>query len=442
MTISDRNNQTAVWKQFSSKEIEIMSASAPVRTLNPGDVLIRAGENRDKIYIILSGKIRIAINKKNKQKNVATLGPGDWIGELHFPREIDEASFAVASENSKVLLVDKDAINRLDDKAQLAFYKHMEYLSNQRIQRFECILENIEHRNKKLMDDIFIQRSGIKTDFRRMEILRGITSKVPRLPAFANTLANRLLEDKISVNEVAEEVMKDPALVGTVLKTINSVYYGLEKKISDMRYATTFLGLDMMYQLIIAEGIKRTMPDTPAFREIHTRSVILSQLSFTLAKESEVGAPAEIATIGLLNDVGQIIIHLLKEKNPNFDMYINMLDKSQMGALLLKTWNLPDIIWQSIEYQFYPEFSVPDRIPEEVKNNVTILYLTRLCYEIFRGQSLDKLPVTFLDEYLQIVNWENDSIKGLAEKRLLPALIKKISTSPFAVKQLIKRYSQ
>ncbi len=442
MTTDNENIQTPAFKKFSSEEIEVIKVSTSVRTLNPGDVLIRSGEDRDKIYIILKGKIRIIRGQENQQKNATTFGQGDWIGEIHFPREVKKTSFAIASEASKVILVDRDVINRLDQKTQLVFYKQLEYLSSQRINRFESIFENIENKNKQLMDDIFVQRSGIKTDFRRMEMIRSIINKVPRLPAFAGTLANKLLDDKISASDVAEEIMKDPSLVGIVLKTINSAYYGFEKKISDMRYATTLLGLDMMYQLVIAEGIKRTMPNTPAFKEVHTRSVIISHLSFTLSKESQIGDPAEMATIGLLHDVGQIIIHLLKEKNPSFDMYINMLDKSQMGSLLLKTWNLPDVIWQSIEYQFFPEFSIPEKIPVEVRNNVSILYLTRLCYEIFRGQSPNKLPVTFLNEYLQLMNWENDCLIDIAEKKLLPALMKKIGTSPSAIRQLLKRYSQ
>ncbi len=432
--------QTHLFNKPSSKVLNTLRSQGSVKKLAPGEVLTKQGENTDIINIIISGKIKIIKKIHGKLIMFAHLGRGDWVGELTFPMDKDNTSSAVASEDSIVIKINKEAIESFEKDFQLLFYKQVNQLSFLRMGQFEEIKSKIEQKNKRLVDDIYVQRSQAKTDFRHMEMIRGIIKKVPRLPIFATTLSTKLLDDKLSAGELADEIMKDPSLVAIVLKTINSAYYGFEKKISDMRYAIVLLGFDMMYQLVIAEGVKRTMPDTPVFKELHTHSVIISHLAFTLSQESKVGNPSEMATIGLLHDLGQTVIQLLKDKNPKFSMFISVLDQAQMGALLLKTWNLPDIIWQSVEFQFYPEFSFPENIPVETRNNVTVLFLSHICYDFLRGLPEQKMPLTFADNYLQLLNFGGHSIKEIVEENLLPALTQKIKTFPTPVRQLLKKH--
>jgi HD-like signal output (HDOD) protein len=242
----------------------------------------------------------------------------------------------------------------------------------------------------------------------------------------------------LSADEVAEELMKDPSLAATVLKTINSAYYGFEKKISEIRYAIVLLGFDSIYQIVIAEGVKRTMPDTPAFKELLMHSIIISHLASEISHVTEIGSPPEIATIGLLHELGQVVIQLLKDKNPKLSNLINVLDRAQMGSLLLKTWNLPDVIWQSVEFQSYPEFTLPEKIPGDVRSNAAIIHLAHLCYEVFRGRTEEELPVTFLDEYAQLLQWESLPVGKIAKRKLLPGLSLKYKTLPAPLRQLLK----
>ena len=82
MAISKENSQPPVFKHFSSNEIEVIRESATVKTLKPGDVLIRAGEDSDRIYVILKGKIRIIKGQKDQAESLTTLGMGEWVGEV------------------------------------------------------------------------------------------------------------------------------------------------------------------------------------------------------------------------------------------------------------------------------------------------------------------------------------------------------------------------
>ncbi len=432
--------QTRLFDKPSSKVLNTLRSQGRIKKLTPGEVLVKQGENIDIIHIIISGKIKIIKKVHGKLILFAHLGRGNWISDITFPVDKDQTSSAVASEDSILIKINMEAIKSFEKDIQLLFYKQVSQLSLIRVEQFEEIKSKLELKNKLLVEDIYVQRSQAKTDFRHMEMIRGIIKKVPQLPIFATTLSTKLLDDKLSAGELSDEIMKDPSLVAIVLKTINSAYYGFEKKISDMRYAIVLLGFDMMYQLVIAEGVKRTMPDTPVFKELHTHSVIISHLAFSLSQESKVGNPSEMATIGLLHGLGQTVIQLLKDKNPKFSMFINILDQAQMGALLLKTWNLPDIFWQSVEFQFYPEFSFPENIPVETRNNVTILFLSHLCFDFLRGLPEQDLPLSFAEYYLPLLNLEGCSIKEIVEETLLPALTQKIKSLPTPVKQLLKKH--
>jgi HD-like signal output (HDOD) protein len=289
------------------------------------------------------------------------------------------------------------------------------------------------------MRDIYRERTKCIDDVQQSELIQNILNKVPKLPAFATTLANDLMGDLITTKEVSEHITKDPSLVGIVLKTINSAYYGFQKKISDIHHATVLLGFNQLYQLILAEGVRRTMPDITSFHELHSHCVAMSHISFALSQETGIGKPIQLATIGLMHNLGQIVILLLKKQNPKLLMYIDSLDQAQIGGLLLKSWNLPDVVWKSIEFQFFPEFSSPNNIPGEIRNNVTVLYISNLCYEIYQGKSEKELPTTFLDEYRQLLNLKNYSLIDIANRHVFPSLKKNLKSLPLPIRQLLEK---
>lgn len=82
----------------------------------------------------------------------------------------------------------------------------------------------------------------------------------------------------------------------------------MKHKISGIQHAVVLLGLNEIYELFVSEGVKRTMPNTPFYRDLHEHSVAISHICFALSQESNVGKPVQIATIGLLHDLGKGVI--------------------------------------------------------------------------------------------------------------------------------------
>jgi HD-like signal output (HDOD) protein len=338
------------------------------------------------------------------------------------------------------MAINIDRINTFEEKTQLYFYKVLHNLAGDPFSQFEAREKELIGKNRNLTEDIFSARTRDKTDYQRLKMVRGIIKKVPRLPMFIHSLVSKIMDDRVSPNEIAEHVKEDPSLMGIVLKTVNSSYYGFQKKISDISHAIVLIGLNGMFQLITAEGARRSMPDTPGFHELHFHSVAVSHFAFELSQNLQLGKPSQIATIGMVHDLGQVVIQLLKEQNPNLAILIDALNSAQMGSLLLKEWNLPDVVWKSVEFQRYPEFSPPDNVPDKIRNMVVILYLAHLCYGFFQNKTEDELPTTFLDEYKRFLNRETFSVANFALKCVLPGLIKKFDTLPISLRQLLEEY--
>ena len=422
------------FNELSEKELIQLSNRAKIDKLQTGEIFLKKYDPDQMAFVILDGKIRIVQGPKTHQKPVAVFSKGDWIEAVALAKDPFRMTSVIAAEPTRIMALDKTTIDSLNDKTQLSVYKRLAHLSAERVRRLKKSENNLIAKNMQLKEDIFNYRSPLKTDFHKSEMIKGIIKKVPRLPAFVTTLSTQLF-----TKELVEQIKRDPALVAIVLKTINSAFYGFQKKIADIHHAVVLLGFEQIYQVVIAEGIRSTMPNTPKFKELHLHSEIISHIAFMLSLESRHGHPAEIASLGLLHEIGQIVIQLLKDQNPKLAALIEALDPAQLGSLLLKEWNLPDVLWKSLEFQSYPEFSSPHHVPEELRYNVTLLYLSHLCYDLFQDNKEQKQSTTFLDEYIELTNWQGLTLEEIARERLLPAMMKKSKTYPLPLRQLIEK---
>ena len=386
------------------------------------------------VFVILDGKIKIVQGPKAHQNTIAVFTKGDWTEAMTFARDPLRRTSVIAAEPTCIMALDKTTVDSLNDKTKLSVYKRLAHLSAERIRLLKKSENSLLAKNIQLKEDIFNYRSPSKTDFHQSEMIKGMIKKAPRLPAFATTLSSQLF-----TRELVEQIKRDPALVAIVLKTINSAFYSFQKKISDIHHAVVLLGFERIYQIVIAEGIRSTMPNTPKFKALHLHSEIISHIAFMLSLESRHGHPAEMASLGLLHEIGQIVIQLLKDQNQRLAALVEFLDQTQLGSLLLKEWNLPDVLWKCVEFQSYPEFSSPHHIPEELRYNVTLLYLSHLCYELFKDKKEKELSTTFLDEYIKLTNWQGLTLDEIARERLLPAMKKKSNTYPLPLRQLIEK---
>jgi HD-like signal output (HDOD) protein len=430
----------SLFSELDERDLQALYSLCEIRTLAPGEVLIKEGDTDQTAYLILKGEFKIIKDVNGQAKEIAVLRNGDWVGEIAFRKKVPRTASAVATVPSNVMAMNKHTLDALSAETQLFFLKKLNDLANERNRQLIEQQKELDSLNRRLLDRICSDRLQEDHHYGESEIIRRIIQKIPRLPSFAITLLIQLSDKNISLRKAIELIKQDPSSVAVVLKEINSSYYGLSHKVSDINRALLLMGFGRTYQLILAEGLRRCMPDTPSFRDLQFHCMAISNIAFALSLTSQIGNASEVATVGLLHDLGRGIILLLKKQNPSLGILLDSLNHAKLGALLLKEWGMPDLLTRCVEFQSYPENLPPDMLPLGVRNNVTILYLSHLCLDLLNRRSGETSSELFLKEYLKPFGWERLDIEGVLKQHLLPTLTKNIEGYPVPFKELINGY--
>jgi len=410
-----------------------------VKKVEPGESLVEEGDDDSAFYLIVEGSVRLTKRRNGSANDIAVLRRGDSIpGASYFDQGTRNMS-AVASEELTAFVLDEPRLHELPLQAQSTIYKNLNRTATRRNHALLLAQADLSVKHRQLTGQIARFLQTRREQHARSEMIHKIIKGIPRLPMYANRLAVVILDENVSARDVAELAKLDPSLVSVVLKTVNSAFYGLKRKISDFQHAVLLLGLNQVYQLVMDVGIRSTMPRTPAFRRLLFHSLTVSFIGFEIAQLCGQQKAVAVSTIGLLHDIGQSVVLLLKKQYPKMELLVDMLDPSTLGALLLKEWNIPDTVCKTLEYQSYPEWLPPDAIPEESRKNVAVLFVAHLCYEYLAGKKDSDLPTNLFPDYMELLNRPERSVGELVEKKVFPALDKKKATFPEDVRQFLAR---
>lgn len=243
-----------------------------------------------------------------------------------------------------------------------------------------------------------------------MNIREKIIEKIKEIPAFPTNSAHIL--DKINnaeahILDIAKEIETDPILTANILKLANSAYFAGPKSISTIREAVVLLGINRIQQLIIASAIFpiTIKPlrgyDLPA-GELIKHLIGTAIGSELLAKELKKDIPPYTFTVGLLHDIGKIvlgtfieidaepIIKKAYEEKLSFEKAereILGIDHAEVGALLMQEWHFPKNLIQPVLFHHDP-----DSVSEEYKLVTDTVHIaSNLCLECGIGSGIDGL---------------------------------------------------
>lgn len=427
--------------KFDKKYFAYIYKNSDLRKVKKGEMIICEDDTDEVIFIILKGRVEVSkIMEGIKKEKLAFLGTGDLFGEISFLSRVPRIASVMALAPTTLMVLDRNTFDGLNKNIQLLCYQYMSSVALERKDKTDVAEKKYEYRNKQFIAKTFLSFKEKSKDFQNSELIRDIITKIPRLPVFALSLSTKLFEGNISPGEVAKEVKQDPPLVGAILKTINSTSYSLDCKVSDLNHAIMLLGYNEVSQIVIAEGVKRTMPDTSEFKEMYDRSLIISHIVSILSIKLRIGKSSEIATIALLHEFGQLVTLLLKRNNKRMGTLFDLVDTSEMGKLLLKSWKLPGNIWKTIEYQSYPKYALPGKIPKSIRTNVILLYLSQLCFDYLKGDKEDDLPMIFYYEHLAAINLDIVPLTDFVNKIMIPFINQRKKTLPTILLDLLSSY--
>ena len=183
--------------------------------------------------------------------------------------------------------------------------------------------------------------------------LRAILGRIDGLPAAPRhaDLAARVADPGISSRAIAEAIEHDPAMVAKVLQLVNSAFFGLGHRISSVEHAVTYLGIQLVAQIVVAYEAQRAASDgaSPALvAPLHRASFVAASVARAAAEPAERN---DAFLAALLCYVGSLVVarHLPAEcariraeaaTRPLREVELEVLGitHGELGAYLLGLW--------------------------------------------------------------------------------------------------------
>jgi putative nucleotidyltransferase with HDIG domain len=211
------------------------------------------------------------------------------------------------------------------------------------------------------------------------------TKTLPTLPGVISKLNSLSDNDKASVQEMAKIVSSDQVLSARILRLANSPSYGFYR-VSTISNAMILLGVNVVKSLALSSSIFAIMEKNSVGLWEHSLGVGVA--ANLLARRLKLPECEEIATAGLLHDIGKVIISLkcieaemeilklVKERK----IYIQQAehevidtDHSEVGGWLAKSWFLPDKLSEPIAFHHDVIKSVNHRVKTSVVHIADVL---------------------------------------------------------------------
>ncbi len=390
-----------------------------IRPLAAKELLFKKGTSGKIIYCVLNGTFKV--ESRDTDPSCFLFKAGDLIGEAGLSAGQGRISSVFAEDASAVLCLDPAAFETLEIKTQTAILKRLHDTMLSRIEVLDRQKESAQLRGTALTTYIKGLRRPLGK-YEQSEIIVNIVRNIPKLPLHITLLIDLLATERASAKDVADLAKQDPSLVVDILKAINSPRYGLQKEISDVSYAITYMGFNEVYQIAISRGLMKSIPDSDEFREIYRHSLFLSYIAYELCQSYDKNRAPLLSTIALLHDIGETVLLLLQRQNPKWSLFIEMLDPSKLGAMLLKQWNIPRQVCVTVEFQTYPGFCPPVEIPPEQKVNIALLYISHAIYDRLSNRPVDVLEHPFIEDYLRLLRFSAQGIDQITRDNILPGL--------------------
>lgn len=211
------------------------------------------------------------------------------------------------------------------------------------------------------------------------------TKTLPTLPGVINKLTSMSNNDKSSVQEMARIVSSDQVLSARILRLANSPSYGFYR-VSTISNAMILLGVNVVKSLAISSSIFEVMEKNSVGLWEH--SLGTGVVSNLIAKKLGLPECEEIATAGLLHDIGKVIISLkcseaehevrriIDEKQVYMweaEHEVIGTDHAEVGGWLAKSWFLPDKLTEPIACHHNVDASESHRIKTSVVHMADVL---------------------------------------------------------------------
>jgi len=208
---------------------------------------------------------------------------------------------------------------------------------------------------------------------------------LPPVPHAALKLVSLLDLPAVSNTEVVQALRCDNVLTAKLLRACNSPYFGLAEPVASVDQAVFILGHQQILHIVltIAFGSAMVVP-LPGYAveasELWRHSLVTATASEMIAEEfTDLNVELPVAfTVGLLHDIGKLVLgqtltadlqvkirRLIEHEHiarAEAEKIVLGTDHSEVGALLLQSWHLPDELVEAVANHHQPILTPKPRL--------------------------------------------------------------------------------
>ncbi len=252
--------------------------------------------------------------------------------------------------------------------------------------------------------------------------LKGIIKDIPTLPVIYQELFRMMQDPNVSVPELAETIARDQSLSTKILHLVNSAFYGYNKQVKTISRAVVILGFQAVRSAALATSVFDYFGDEESggidMTKFWQHSIASASICKELAAKTAVNQQEEAFLVGLLHDVGKLIIK--RYFAADFDSVVKVAREQQLSwydtekALfqinhttiarsVFRAWDFPPSVVEAVFCHHNPTSSSqhPQLAALAHTGNV-------LAYELGYGAPGGHAEVDFDDEALKILDIDVD----------------------------------
>lgn len=193
---------------------------------------------------------------------------------------------------------------------------------------------------------------------------------------------NEMMDDPVvNATDIGKVIAQDTSLTARLLKIVNSAFYGFQARIETVSRAVTVIGLRELRGLVLAasavESFSKLPNDVLNLVNFWRHSVYCGVVAQLLAQKCNVLHSERLFVAGLLHDIGKLVItnkmvnesrEVIKctEQKKIFDFEAEQavlgFDHAEVGGELLKEWNMPESLCNSVRYHHLPNAAMEPTI--------------------------------------------------------------------------------
>jgi CRP-like cAMP-binding protein len=102
-----------IFRQVNTDDLRLVADKLEQQSFHAGDHVFDRNDYGDDMYIIVSGRVGIAIDCRSADNYIAELGAGDCFGEMNLLDELPRSASAIVLEDVQLLTLGKQKLRGL-----------------------------------------------------------------------------------------------------------------------------------------------------------------------------------------------------------------------------------------------------------------------------------------------------------------------------------------